>query len=128
MGKGTVVKTSKIHGKGVFACRDFKKGEIVVKWDVTRLLTIEEFEKLPESKKKYVEHFNGKHILMQGPARYVNQSCNANTHAENFCDVASREIKKGEEITADYSKTMEKNSSMKCNCGCKNCRRLIKAD
>ena len=28
------VKKSKIEGLGVFALRDFKKGEIVIKWDI----------------------------------------------------------------------------------------------
>jgi len=30
--KSVVVKKSKISGKGVFASRDFKKGEIVLRW------------------------------------------------------------------------------------------------
>lgn len=125
MVKDVVVKKSGIDGKGVFACRDFRKGEVVVKWDVSRELTLEEVEALPEAERKYVEHFKGKHILMQGPARFVNHSCNANTLAKDFCDVAIRDIKKGEEITTDYSKTMEKNAVMKCQCGSKNCRKVI---
>ncbi len=31
--KDIVVKKSKIIGKGVFAIRDFKKGEVVLKWN-----------------------------------------------------------------------------------------------
>lgn len=31
--KGIVVKKSKINKKGVFAARDFKKGEAVLKWN-----------------------------------------------------------------------------------------------
>jgi len=34
-----IVKKSKIHGLGVFASRNFKKGEIIIKWDTSHKLT-----------------------------------------------------------------------------------------
>ena len=123
-----IVKKSRIEGKGVFASRDFKKGEVVIKWDISHELRPEELKGLPEKEKRYVTNIGGKIILMQPPARYVNHSCDANTHAHNFCDVATRDIKKGEEITANYSETMGPDESMECNCGGKNCRRLIQAN
>ncbi len=125
MGKDIKIKKSKIEGKGVFAGRDFKKGEIVVKWDISHQLTLEEVKKLPETENRYAAYFKGKHILMQPPAKYVNHSCDANTNADNFCDIANRDIKKGEEITADYPETMEPDEIMKCKCGSKNCRAII---
>lgn len=123
-----IVKSSKIHGKGVFAARYFKKGEIVIKWDTSHTLTTGEVKKLKASEKKYVAYLNGKYILMQPPARYVNHSCNANTHAHNFCDIANRDIKKSEEITSDYSKTETPSFEMRCNCGSKNCKSIIKTN
>jgi len=128
MAKDLIVKKSKIEGKGIFADRDFKMGEIVVRWDISHQLTPEEVKKLPETEKRYVDYFKGKHILMQSPAKYVNHSCDANTYADNFCDIAKRDIKKGEEITANYSETTGINEFMKCRCGSKNCRRVIRAD
>lgn len=47
-----IVKKSKIDGKGVFAARDFKKGEIVIKWDISHELTPEEVKKTPRNRKK----------------------------------------------------------------------------
>lgn len=126
MAKDITIKKSKIEGKGVFAGRDFKKGEIVIKWDISYQLTQEEVKKLPEAEKRYVAYLGKKHILMQSPAKYVNHSCDANTYAGNFCDIAKRDIKKGEEVTANYSETMETNEFMKCNCGSKNCRGIIR--
>lgn len=35
--KDISIKKSKIHGKGVFAKRDFKKGEVVLKWHPKKL-------------------------------------------------------------------------------------------
>jgi SET domain-containing protein len=123
-----IVKESKIHEKGVFASRNFKKGEVVLKWDISHELTKKEVDSMPEEEKRYVTFFDGKYVLMQPPERYVNHSCEANTHAENFCDVAKRDIMEGEEITADYAEEGVPDMNMKCKCGSKNCRGIIKTD
>ena len=90
-----IVKDSKIHGKGVFALRDFKKGEVVIKWDTSHVLTLDQVEKLPKSEKDYV---------------------------------AKRDIKKGEEVGEDYAEDETPGFRMKCNCGSKNCRGLIRKE
>ena len=122
------VKDSKIEGKGVFAARDFKKGEVVLKWDTSNELSKEEVDNISEDEKRYVTHLDGKYVLMPAPERYVNHSCEANTTAENFCDVAVRDIKEGEEITADYEEESVPRLNMECKCGSKNCRGIIKTD
>jgi SET domain-containing protein len=123
-----VVKKSEIEGKGVFAARDFRKGEVVLKWDTGTELTKKEVKKLPErERKRYVTYLHGKIILMKPPERYVNHSCNANTDPRNYCDVAVRDIKDGEEITSDYSKSCDPDFRMKCNCGSEKCRKIIRA-
>ncbi len=60
---------------------------------------------------------------MQSPERFVNHSCDANTSVKNKCDIASRDIKKGEEITSDYSN--QGVELFKCCCGSKNCKKII---
>jgi len=123
-----VVKKSRIHEKGVFAARDFKKGEVVLKWDVSNQLTKEGVKRLPEKeRKRYVTYLDGKIILMGLPERYVNHSCEANTTPKNYCDVTIRDIKKGEEITSDYSKQCDPDFKMRCDCGSKKCRKIIRA-
>ncbi|MBW3005125.1 SET domain-containing protein-lysine N-methyltransferase [Candidatus Woesearchaeota archaeon] len=123
-----LVKKSKIHGRGIFAARDFKKGEIVIKYDTSNTLTKEEVDKLPEAEKRYVSYLGeDKYILHQPPARYVNHSCDANTYSDNFADIARRDIKKGEEITADYvAEKVPGFDKVLCKCGSKNCRSVIK--
>ena len=118
-------KGSKINGKGVFAKRDFKEGEIVVKWDIAHTLTNGQLKTLPREDKKYIASFNRQYFIMQPPTKYVNHFCDANTHVVNFCDVALRDIKSGEEITTDYSKDVTTPLKMKCNCGSKNCQGII---
>ncbi len=121
-----LVKKSKISGKGIFAARDFKKGEVVLKWDSSRALSEQEAKALPEEEQDYISFLGGKYILMQPPERFVNHSCEANTSAKNFCDIANRNIKKGEEITADYEEVLPHWQEMDCRCGSKKCRHKIR--
>lgn len=122
-----IIKDSKIHGKGIFANREFKKGEIVIKYDTSDTISEEELKKVPDNKKENVGvSKDGKLFFQKAPAKYVNHSCDANTTSEDDCDVAIRDIKKGEEITSDYSKDSPPGFNMKCECGSKNCRRIIK--
>lgn len=120
------VTKSKIDGQGVFAAKVFRKGEVVLHWDTSHILLEEGYQKLSEKDKGYVAFLGSRYVSMQEPERYVNHSCEANTDAENFADVATRDIQKGEEITSDYSKDMPPGLEMICNCGNKNCQRIIK--
>lgn len=120
-----IVKKSNIHNKGVFASRNFKKGEIVLHWDISNIITKDEYNKLSSEETDHIPILNGKYIIIQDPEKYVNHSCDANTISENFCDIAVRDIKKGDEITTDYSKDPPE-TEMICNCGSLKCKRMIK--
>lgn len=123
MPKDTIIKKSKINEKGVFAARDFKKGEIVLKWN-PKILKESEVKDLKDSQKHYLcRAGKDKYFLMQPPERFVNHSCNANTQVKDNCDVAIRNIKKGEEITSDYKQGSS--VSFICNCGSENCRGVV---
>lgn len=90
----------KLAGKGVYAARDFKKGELVKQWDLIPL-TQTEFNALPKSEHVFVHTFNGQLFLFPEPSRYTNHS-EAPTVRSDFerrCDYAIRDIKKGEPIT-----------------------------
>lgn len=121
--KNIIVKKSKIDKKGVFATKDFKKGEIVLKW-TPKFLGKSEVEKLRNDQRHYAyKAGKNKYFLMQSPEKFVNHSCEANTRVKNYCDVAVRDIEKGEEITSDYGKSNP--ISFECKCGSKNCRGVI---
>jgi len=100
-----VIGQGNLAGKGVFAARDFKKGEVVIRYSL-KPLTEEEFVDLPESEKEFTHTHWGVTYLYSVPERYVNHSANPNTlpDLQNKCDVAIRDIKKGEEITTDATK------------------------
>lgn len=118
------IRNSKIHGKGLFAEREFKKGETILKWDVSHKISKKEADKFKDN--EHLAYFNGIYFLAQEPEHFVNHSCNPNTKAVEFSDVALRDIKKGEELTTDYSVVMHPQTQMKCNCGAKNCKKIIR--
>lgn len=101
-----VIKKSHIKqfpgGLGIFANRNFRKGDIVLSYTL-RILSSEEFRKLPASEKMFVPVRGGVIYLYSLPERYVNHSPDPNTFQDftRHCDVALRDIKKGEEITTN---------------------------
>jgi hypothetical protein len=125
MSEDVFVGKSRIHGMGVFSLRDFKKGEVVLKWDTSHKLSKDDIEKITNDEKPYVVYVEDKYFLLQPPERFINHSCDANTEVIDFSDVCKRDIKKGEEITGDYSEDGVPGMRMKCCCGSKNCRKSI---
>lgn len=123
MSKDIIIKKSKINKKDVFAVRDFKKGETVLEWN-PKILEKSQVERLRNNQKHYIYKVGkNKYFLMQSPEKFVNHSCEANTRVKDNCDVAVRNIKKGEEITSDYGKGVS--VSFECKCDSKNCRGVI---
>lgn len=123
--KNILVKKSNINKKGVFANYNFKKGEIVIQWKSNKVLTKTEVNKLSPTEKHYISNYTpDEYLLQQSPERFVNHSCNPNTKVINNCDVAIKNIKKGDEITSDYS-IAHIQQHFYCRCNCKNCRKYI---
>ena len=120
-----IIRNSKIQGKGVFAGADFKKGDIVMKWDDSVILTQKEAKKIPVRYRKYLVLHKGKFIVSQSPEKYLNHSCEPNTKEDNLCDVAVRSIKKGEELTTDYSIDSKDYLKMKCSCKSEKCKKIV---
>ena len=92
----------KMAGKGVYAARDFNKGELVKVYNLT-LLTQTMYDALPENERMFVHSFWGKMYLFPEPSRYTNHSATPNTYSDvnQMCDYASRFIPQGEMITTN---------------------------
>lgn len=122
---GTIIKYIEYcNGYGVFANKNFKKNEIVFVFKGK----IVDYRKVTHrglqiEKKKWINPNKN------NPGYYLNHSCNPNCGIKNSNKItAMKRIKKGEEITIDYSMMMElKNWDMECECQHKDCRKLIKS-
>ena len=64
------------------------------------------------------------YLELETPYLYFNHSCNPNSGIRGEATLyAIKNINKGEEITFDYSTTMDE--SFRCKCGAKICRKII---
>jgi SET domain-containing protein len=128
-----VVKPSPIHGKGVFAATDFQEGDVILRFDDSRLVTEENPRREGESV-FYCERLpDGRVAYGQEPERYTNHSCDPSAYIKEAGGVrylaARREISAGEEITTDYS--IDKHWGdvwWHCDCGAARCRETVYND
>ncbi len=103
--KPVTLKKGNIFGKGLFANKPFKKGEVVLKYHL-KPISEQEFTKLSKTERYFVHTHWGVLYLYPPPERYVNHSDQPNTIQDlrSQCALALRDIKKGEQITTDASK------------------------
>lgn len=137
--KRYILKRTNSKGKGLFASKNIKKGEVLFKIDLSKQksYTSEEIDKMPNNNHAdYVGR--GKYVISFHPYSYINHSCNPNIIVKHesiakSTFIAMKNIKKGEELTYDYGvnamdqfgKTLW---TINCKCKSKNCRKKIPGD
>lgn len=129
--KFLTVKSTK-NGKGVFANKDFKSGETIFEFH-GKFFT---HETLPKPYSKVEDHYvQIDKDLYMGPSGgiddFFNHACISNAglkiNGKKVFLLAIQVIKSGNEITWDYSTTMDEDDwEMDCECGGENCRRRIR--
>lgn len=108
----TFVASSPIHGNGVFAGEDIPAGQPI--WKFARGLDLvvpfAEIAAAPKAFQMYMEMYayvspqiDGGMILSCDHAKFLNHSADPNTEIRGETTIASRAIRKGEEITCDYN-------------------------
>ncbi|MFN9030107.1 MAG: SET domain-containing protein [Betaproteobacteria bacterium] len=138
-----IVRNSKVHGRGVYAARDLKKGERIVEYKGERI-TWKEADRRPPSDPDDPHHTfffslsDGKTVIDAAvggnAARYINHSCAPNCETEEdeqgqrvFVQTL-RAIKAGEELNYDYGLLIDERltptlrKQYECRCGAKTCR------
>lgn len=128
----TVVQTSRIQGRGLFAQAFIAAGEIVcIKGGhIFNRATLQEIQKtLGPAEIQIGENlFIGPLAVneREGSMIFSNHSCNPNLGVKGqIVFVAMRDIQAGEELTHDWAMTDDDNYEMTCNCGAPNCRKTI---
>lgn len=125
--KKYIIGKSDINGKGIILAKDVKKDEVILIFKGKEVC--------------YTEGvwWRGPNWLQVGYVRwikpepgavgnYLNHSCNptAGIHGKNKI-VATRPLKKGEEVTIDYALSETYPLwHMRCRCGSANCRKVVK--
>lgn len=120
------VKSSPIHGLGVFARRNFATGETILLRE-ERPVTPD--RPLRTERHEYEQHCDwledGRQVYLGFPERHINHSCDANTFVR-FRDghgsiVAMRPIRVNEEITNHYAINLSGGEPWKCRCSAESC-------
>jgi len=132
------VKTSEIHGHGLYATSDIEEDTRIIQY-VGEKITKEESKKRAlewegEARETgeglvYIFELDDKYDidgrLGDNPARYMNHSCDGNCEAINsdgqIWIVAIQGISKGDELVYDYGYDMEHFLDHPCLCGSRNC-------
>ncbi|MGE0826879.1 MAG: SET domain-containing protein [Candidatus Binatia bacterium] len=128
----TAVRTSPIHGKGLFAVEPIHKGEIVAVKGGT-ILTAQQWAELePTLGSAEIQLAENLFIAptdqeqRDGSMLYTNHSCDPNIAIQGqIVFVAMRDIASGEELTHDWATTDDLDYTIICNCGTSACRGTI---
>ena len=122
------IKQSDVSGRGLFATKLIKKGQQILEFKGPIISYKETIKKLPNKLSCPLQIGLNQYIDLCAPGVLVNHSClpNAGVKNDRFL-IAIEDIAPGQEIFYDYSTTMDDNSwTLKCKCGNRNCRRIIK--
>jgi uncharacterized protein len=140
-----VVRSSRIHGRGVFALRLIRKGTRILEYEGERISNTEADRRYDDTGMKRHHTFlftldrktviDGAISAGGGDASYINHSCDPNCEAiisdKKIFIHALRTIRPGEELAYDYQyeRTGKNDAQLEkfyfCKCGAANCRGSI---
>ncbi len=125
--KNYKIKKSDINGQGLFALKNFKKGEKVYSYKKGKIVNKSGIKSLSKIEKQHLDKIGkDKFEIIEPPGCFINHSCNPNIYEEKRIGCALRNIKKGEELTIDYGKIAYIEKPFRCKCGSRNCRKIVK--
>lgn len=121
--KDIIVKDAGKKGKGVFALRDFKKGEFIFRGRTGRIVHKKDLPKLYKDDRMHLNEIDyDTYEVMRVPGKFLNHSCDPNSISKRSSLFAMKRIRKGEEITVDYRINAFDRNKWRCYCGSKNCK------
>ena len=139
-GRRIQVRRSGVHGKGVFALRPLKKGEVIIEYKGEVIDWPEALRRHPHDPKDpdhtFYFHIDDGNVIDAkhggNAARWINHACEPNCEADEIDGrvfiKALRAIKPGEELFYDYGLIIDEKYTPKlkkqfaCHCGAKACR------
>ena len=139
-GRRIQVRRSGVHGKGVFALKPLKKGEVVIEYKGEVITWKEALRRHPhdptDPNHTFYFHIDDGNVIDAkfggNAARWINHACEPNCEADEIDGrvfiKALRTIKPGEELFYDYGLIIDEKYTPKlkkqfaCHCGSKKCR------
>lgn len=140
-----VVRRSGVHGKGVYANRDFKRGEVIIEYKGEIITWDEALRRHPhdpsDPNHTFYFHLDDGHVIdgkhHGNAAKWINHACAPNCQADQEGDQvfikARRAIKAGTELFYDYGLVIDEPITAKlkkeyrCLCGSPKCRGTLLA-
>lgn len=124
-----IVKSSSLHGAGVYTTAPVRKGTRVLEYTGPRLKNTETEGLYADNEVTYLFTMDDPKVVIDGfgMAAFVNHSCNPNCESDQIDDriwiIALRDIEAGEELTYDYCLwDGEPGDEAPCYCGAEGCR------
>lgn len=139
-GRRTQVRDSGVHGKGVYAVRPLKAGDVVLEYKGEIITWQEALDRHPHDPEQpnhtFYFHLDDGHVIdgkhLGNSAKWINHSCEPNLEAEQEGDRvflrALRDIAPGEELFFDYGLVIDSRitptlkKEYACWCGTPSCR------
>ena len=126
--QNVIVKKINKNNRGVFADKDFKKGEIIL-YIKGKVISKSKLFALSG----YFNDHSGtigkdKYLIFGYPEKYINHSCSPNVFEYKRKVIAIRDIRRWEEVNFDYSICSIDDWKMRCRCGSKNCRKIVRGN
>lgn len=124
------IRDTRKYGNGVFALDNIPKGEIVYHLKGRRI-DVNDMVRAITAGKEHIDNplQIGKrtHLQLSKVSKSFNHSCDPNCGIRKNTELfAIRDIKRGEELTYDYSLTVAPTEwKMRCKCGSLICRKVI---
>lgn len=134
-----VVRKSSIHNKGVFAKKNIPKGTKIIEYvgeKITKTESDKRYDETLENHHKneangavYIFELNKRYDIdgnvSWNTARWINHSCDPNAETDiingHIYIIATRDIKRGEEIVYNYGYNLEDWENHPCCCGTTRC-------
>ena len=142
-----LVRRSRIHNIGIFAKKDIPKGVRIIEYVGERITKTEshrraeavlrQHQENPETDGAvYIFELNKRHDIdgdvYYNTAKYINHSCDPNCETDvirgRIWIIATRDIKKNEELSYNYGYSYEDHEDHRCLCGTEQCVGYILAE
>lgn len=116
------VKDAGNKGRGVFALRDFTRGEFLFRRRYSKAVAKRDIKSLPQEDQLHLCELDWEtSALLLPPGCYLNHSCDPNAMRKGVNVYAWKDISQDEEITIDYRLNAFDGGRYECFCGSANC-------